>query len=187
MTAASSYDGSVAPRVPCHPPSYWEMPEAGAGWKEGGRSWVNRQLPGAAVTLRMLHRAGRSASQAGRSWQACLLRLTQCPNVNSGELLGSCSGGRAPDPRRAYAGDRLPGVGRGRPPGPGAPPAPVREAAGGQSGRAGGGRQPRPFDDAPTFLPEERRRPEGAGRPGATPKRHRRDIFFPFDTSDFFT
>lgn len=36
------------------------------GVEEGGRSRVNRWPPGAAVTLRMLHWAGGSASQAER-------------------------------------------------------------------------------------------------------------------------
>lgn len=145
----------------------------------------------------MLHCAGRSASQ-GRALLtstagSCPRRVNQRPNVNTGELLGSCASGRAPDPRRAHAGERLPALSRGRlrPP---CPPAPVpprrclgRGSVGQGGGRRGGGAGTAPSRNTPTFLPEERRRPEGSVSQGATPERHRRDIFFPFDTSDFFT
>lgn len=92
------------------------------------------------------------------------------------------------------AGDRLSALSGGRPP-PAVPPSPCPGGGRGSVGQGGGrrgsgragGRAPRPCHDTPTFLPEERRRPEGAVRAGGTPERYRREIFFPFDTSDFFT
>ncbi|KAL2309497.1 hypothetical protein Nmel_005698 [Mimus melanotis] len=52
---------------------------------------------------------------------SCLRRVNQCLSINTGELLGSCASGRAPDPRQAHAGERLPALSRGRLPPPMAP------------------------------------------------------------------
>lgn len=57
--------------VPCDAPSSWETPAPDPGGRRGverGRHILGEPVgTGSAVTLRMLHWAGRSASRAGRS------------------------------------------------------------------------------------------------------------------------
>lgn len=183
--------------VPCHAPSYWETPAPEPGGRRGAER--GRQIPGEPVATGCCSHAadaarGRQKRLSGRplltsTAGSCLGRVNQCPNVNTGEGLGSCVAAALPTPAGGtpVTGSH-PSVGEAPPP---LLPAPARAAAGGQSGRAGGGAaaggRRAPCGDAPTFLPEERRRPEGAVRLRATPEPHGRDIFFPFDTSDFST
>uniref|UniRef100_A0A8C3KRN3 Sodium-coupled neutral amino acid symporter 2 n=1 Tax=Calidris pygmaea TaxID=425635 RepID=A0A8C3KRN3_9CHAR len=99
---------------------------------------------------------------------------------------------RPPAGHTPVTGSHTPPVCRVRPsppPPPHSPVSPPHPGAVSGAGRAGGGRRraaPRPSrDDAPAFLPEERRRPEGAVRPGATPTPPQHcghAVFFPFYT-----
>lgn len=129
--------------VPCHAPSYWETPAP----QVGGRRGVGRRrhvLDERVTTGCCSHSADAALGQQKRfsdralltsTAGSCLRRLNQCPNVNTGELLGSCASGRAPDPRRAHAGNRVPALSRGRPP----PPMPPQPLPGQGVSRAGWG------------------------------------------------